>query len=134
MGAALIPTPPARVLSSTEAAGILGLPSYLVLAGYAKPYFPNTTRSYPSRTVVVLPDGVGASGTVLLGVRPTTVLPVSVDGEQWNRCVVPVLESPFFSRENLATWSNPPLEILSLIQRSLGLSFESGGYGPYTVG
>lgn len=84
--------------------------------------------------VVVVPDGVGASGTVLLGVRPSTVLPVSVDGEQWHRCVVPVLESPFFSRENLATWSNPPPEVLSLIQRSLGLSFESGGYGPYTVG
>ena len=130
----MIPTPPARVLSSNEAAGILGLPCYLVLTGYAKPYFPTTTRSHPSRTVVVLPDGVGASGTVPLGVRPSSVLPVSVDGEQWNRCVVPVLEAPFFSRENLATWSNPPSEVLILIQRSLGLSFESGGYGPYTVG
>jgi len=130
----VIPTPPARILCSVEAAEVLALPCYLILYGYAKPYFPTSTRSHPSNVVVVLPDGIGASGTVRPGIRPYDVLPVSVDGEQWKRCVVPVLRSDALTRDNLATWSLPSDEIITLVGRAIGSSFESGGYGPYTVG
>lgn len=130
----MIPTPPSRVLSSNEAAEVLALPCYLILSGYARPYFPTTTRSHPSTTVVVLPDGAGSSGTVRPGIRPAEVLPVSVDGGQWGRCVVPVLRSDALSPENPATWSLPSLEVVALVGRALGASFESGGYGPYDGG
>jgi hypothetical protein len=133
-GCVVIPIPSARVVSSEEAAGLLGLPCFMILSGYAKPYFPTSNRSHPSRTVVVLPDGVGAAGTVSPGVIPSQVLPVVVDGEQWRRCVVPVLESDALSRDNLATWSLPPMEVVTLIGRAIGASFEDGGYGPYRVG
>lgn len=130
----MIPTPQSRVLSSNEAAGILALPCYLVLSGYAKPFFPTSTRSHPSTTVVVLPDGDGASGTVPPGIKPYAVLPVSVDGEQWRRCIVPVLKSDALSPDNRATWSLPSAEVVELIGRAIGSSFQSGGYGPYSVG
>jgi len=130
----MIPTPPARVLCSTEAAEVLALPCYLILSGYARPYFPTSTRTHPSRSVVVLPDGEGSSGNVPPGVRPCDVLPVSVDGEQWRRCVVPVLRSDSLSRDNLATWSFPSSEVVTLVGRAIGSSFEEGGYGPYPVG
>ena len=59
---------------------------------------------------------------------------MSVDGEQWRRCVVPVLESDALSPENPATWSLPSPEVVALVGRALGSSFESGGYGPYDGG
>jgi hypothetical protein len=130
----MIPVPSARILSSVEAAEVLALPCYLILSGYARPYFPTSTRTHPSRDVVVLPDGEGSSGTVPPGVRPSTVLPVSVEGEQWRRCIVPVLKSDALSRENPATWSLPSLEVLDLVGRAIGASFEVGGYGPYPIG
>jgi hypothetical protein len=130
----VIPTPPSKILSSNEAATILGVPCYLILAGYARPCFPTTTRSHPSHTVVIIPDGVGSSGSVPLGIRPGAILPVSVDGVQWTRCVVPVLRSDALIPENLATWSLPPLEVITLVNRAIGASFEAGGYGPYVAG
>lgn len=130
----MIPTPPSRILSSNEAAKLLGLPCYLILSGYAKPYFPTTTKTHPSRTVVILPEGVGSASQVAFGILPAKVLPVSVDGQQWKRCVVQVLESNSLVRENLALWSLLPDEVITLIERSIGRSFEAGGYGPYLPG
>lgn len=130
----MIPIPSSRVLSSNEASTTLALPCFLILSGYARPYFPTTTRSHPSTTVVIIPDGVGASGVVPPGVKPSNVLPVPVDGGQWRRCVVPVLESDALKRDNPATWSLPSQEIIILLERAIGSSFQSGGYGPYTVG
>jgi hypothetical protein len=130
----MIPTPPSRILSSIEAAEVLALPCYLILSGYARPYFPTTTRSHPSRVVVVLPDGDGSAGVVRSGVRPAEVLPVSVDGEQWNRCVVPVLRSDALTRDNPATWSLPSWEVIVLVGRAIGSSFAVAGYGPYPGG
>ena len=117
-----------------EAAEILAMPCYLILYGVGKPCFPTTTRTHPSRSVVIIPNGRGASGVVPPGIAPNGVLPVTVDGVQWNRCVVPVLESDTFIRSNLATWSLPPNEIIDLLGRAIGGSFESNGYGPYSIG
>lgn len=130
----VIPTPPARTLCSIEAAERLALPCYLILSGYAKPFFPTTTRTHPSRVVVVLPDGAGSADAVPPGLRPASVLPVSVEGEQWRRCVVPVLKSDALSPDNLATWSLPSEDVIVLVGRAIGSSFEAGGYGPYPPG
>lgn len=85
-------------------------------------------------TVVILPDGPNSSGTVAPGIRAADILPVSVDGEQWHRCVVSVLKSDALSPDNLATWSLPSSEVITLVGRALGSSFEAGGYGPYDGG
>ncbi len=83
---------------------------------------------------MVIPNGMGASGVVPPGITPHQVLPVTVDGIQWNRCIVPVLGSNIFVRSNLATWSLPPNQIIDLLGRAIGGSFESNGYGPYSIG
>jgi len=115
-----------RILSAEEAARYLAVPCYLVLREFADVIFPTTTHYRPSRRVVVLGNGKSYQSPI-----PTQGLPIFVDGEQWNRCVVPVLKSSTFDPENLATWNSPPWEVVGSIGRALGVSFGEAGYGPY---
>jgi hypothetical protein len=127
----MIPIPNARVICTQEAVKNLSLPCYLILSGSAQPYFPTTTPFRPSVSVVVIPVGSQATG---LGLLPSSVLPIAVDGEQWRRCVVPVLKLDTLTPENPATWSLPREEIINLIGRALGASFAAAGYGPQAAG
>ena len=127
----MIPIPHARVICTQEAVKNLSLPCFLILSGSAQPYFPTTTPFRPSFNVVVIPVGSQPTG---LGLLPSSVLPVAVDGEQWRRCVVPVLKLDALSPENPATWSLPREEIINLIGRALGVSFAAAGYGPQVAG
>ena len=127
----MIPIPNARVICTQEAVKNLPLPCYLILSGSAQPYFPTTTPFRPSVNVVVIPIGNQATE---VGLLPNSVLPIAVDGEQWRRCVVPVLKLDALTPENPATWSLPREEIINLIGRALGASFAAAGYGPQAAG
>lgn len=105
--------------SAEQGSVILAPVCYRVLLGFSAPMFPGSTRNKPSTQVCVVSTGVGPY---------PPVLDVSVSGVQWQRCVVPVLRSDVFVRENLATWSLSESSIIDLLRSALEASFRAAGY------
>lgn len=114
-----------------QARDLLSAPVYAVLAQQAVPIFPGTSLAAPSGLVGIFrlpgthcrhqPNGV------------TVVLPVWLNGRQWERAVVPVLRDPRWSNQGLIfQWvqnNNLPL-LIGFIGEALALSFHEAGYGP----
>jgi hypothetical protein len=118
-----------------QAKKLLALPVYAILAKQAVPIFPGTSLAAPSGIVGIfrLPGTscrLSAAGQVL-------VLPVWINGTQWERAIVPVLVDPMWNSTNLifqAVQSNNLNLLVGMIGTALAQSFHDAGYGPLPVG
>lgn len=75
------------VLTAEEAERILAAPCGLILMGAAAPTFPGTDRCSPAPSVLIRLVCRAKVGGI-----STQGLPVSVRRDQWENCVLPVLE------------------------------------------
>lgn len=73
--------------TALELSGILPLPLLLVIEGYASPIFPLSTPATPSPSVGVISIREKTTWPPVVG------LPVWINWLQWERVVVPILES-----------------------------------------
>ena len=76
--------------TSRELASILPIPLYRVLTGSAIPVFSNTNVSNPSRVVSVI--SIRDPSSLWLKEASSGLLPLIINGTQWNSVAVPVLE------------------------------------------
>lgn len=108
----------------SEAKSILAIPVYGILTGRAVPVFPGSSVANPSGIVgIYRTPGQGAP------LDPVGGFPVWVNGQQWERAVVPVLlDSRWRSLRSLLLSS--VTENVRLIGETLALSFHQAGYGP----
>jgi len=118
-------------LTPKQAKQTLALPVYAILAGQAQPVY--STSNLASWSSLV---GIFAHSGTSCRVSPngkTMTLPVWVNGRQWNRAVVPVLQDPRWVNTNpvwIATATNDLTLLVDLIGDALAQSFHDVGYGP----
>jgi len=118
-------------MTPKEAKQALALPVYAVLAGQAQPVFPTSNLASPSSLV-----GIFAHSGTSCRVSPngkTVTLPVWVNGRQWHRAVLPVLQDPRWVNTNsvwIATVTYDLTLLVSMIGDALAQSFHDAGYGP----
>ena len=118
-------------LTPKEAKDMLAAPIYAVLAGQAQAVFPTSNLASTSSLV-----GIFAHSGVGCRVSPTgktITLPVWVNGRQWHRAVLPVLQDPRWDN-SLPVWqvtANNNLTLLvEMLGHALAQSFHDAGYGP----
>lgn len=75
------------ILTAQEAEKMLAAPCGLILVGAARPTFPGTDRCSPAPFVLIRLVCRSKTGGI-----STQGLPVSVRRDQWETCVLPVLE------------------------------------------
>ena len=105
-------------MTAEEAVVVLTLPLFYILTRQALVTFPSTTTAHPSRSARI----EYSSGTPQEG-----SLPVDMEGNQYQRAVVPVLKNP------LLDWNLPINRIdeqkyQDLIGHKIRESFEEAGY------
>jgi len=111
-----------------EAKKELALPVYALLLGRASTVYPGTSLAGPSRVVGIFKNPGSGGDISLVG-----VLPVWVDGVQWQQGVLPVLKDPRWSPQRLV-WlkflGTDPWRPVGYIGTALEESFVQAGYGP----
>lgn len=114
-----------------QAQKLLALPVYAVLSEQAVPIFPGTSLAARSGLVGIfrLP-GLNCRS---VGRGMTLVLPVWINGTQWERAVVPVLVDPRWAATNpifQAVQNSNQSSLVAMIGAALARSFHESGYGP----
>lgn len=100
---------------------------YCILAGYAQPFFPGTSRSGPSLEVFVALTVKGGSR-----LSSSRFFPYTVRWDHWQYGVVPVLESPLLApgSEALLNLEESNTDLKVVIRSLLIASFISAGFLP----
>jgi hypothetical protein len=118
-------------LTPKEAKDALALPVYAVLAGQAQAVFPTSNLASDSSLV-----GIFAHAGVSCRVSPngkTITLPIWVNGRQWRRAVLPVLQDPRWNNA-LPVWQATAATnlttLVDMLGNALAESFHEAGYGP----
>lgn len=113
----------------TQARELLAIPVMYVLLRMAGPTFSGSSRASVSRLVEIRP--FVRTDQLLPGLA--CGFPTSVNWEQWESAVVPVLLDPKFDpctpliREML---NRNPREYANVLGEALGVQFHKAGYGP----
>lgn len=118
-------------LTPKQARDLLAVPVYALLNGAAVPIFPGTSLSGPSGLVGIFRKP-GYSGRSFASGKATS-FPCWVNGTQWERAVVPVLEDPQWLATNLLFQqisSHNLNYLVDAIGEALAQSFHAAGYGP----
>ena len=120
---------PAALLTPAQAEEQLPGPVFYLLAGFARPVFPQSTPCAPS-PFVLIEKHQEAPGSLMIAPR----FPVSVNADQWREAVVPVLEDPRFQVTTpivqAALIVGGERGLLREIGAALRQSFVDAGYGP----
>lgn len=114
-----------------QAKKLLALPVYAVLTQQAVPIFTGTSLAAPSGLVGVF--RLPGTHCRHMASGMTLVLPVWINGPQWERAIVPVLTAPMWNSTNLifqSVQTNNLSLLVNMLGNALAQSFHDAGYGP----
>lgn len=111
------------VFTATEAERVLTVPCGLILVGAATPTFPGTDRCSPAPSVLIRLVCRSKTGGI-----STQGLPVSVRRDQWESCVLPVLEDVSLDFNHPLNRGRGIQDYLRRIGVALRESFRSQGW------
>ena len=116
-------------LTPAEAKVKLALPVLALLRGDAVPVFPGTSLAGPSGKVGIFrKPGSNCRG---LPSQKVLTLPVWLNDRQWERAVLPVLQSSQWNSAGFQSLFNlNGAEAVRQLGEALALSFHQAGYGP----
>ena len=113
-----------------QAKDVLAIPVYAVIIGSAHPTFPTSNLASPSGLVAIVRNSGQCALTV--GGKGLT-LPCWINGRQWHRAVLPVLQDERWNPNNPAfkfmALTNVTV-LVNAIGEALAQSFHEAGYGP----
>lgn len=117
-------------LTPKQAKEALTLPLYALITGQAQAKFEGSNLASPGKIVAIIPNGTGCQN-MRSGQAYGSV--VRVNCRQWQRAVLPVLQSQQFTPGNVTAFSVSQQNwtyFLNALGNAIAQSFSDAGYGP----